>query len=269
MPCPVGCNLVGQFLIDTHGEVPIARASFSPSEEEGLTAIAIYDFRSLWLYLDIIEPMRLTAVKLDAPIAIRRGGKVTEVYDINPYKQEAKAECIEISLPPWLYVSRENLSEFFRGQIALRSCDGSDAVATERVQGRYLVIECIIENGTDVTEVDVTCINAWRGGGTPTEEAIEPCLADIGKVEVRGVLVVSRYLHPRCFINVACACVGVRILKVLIPFRERHWLLLFWMKGADDEVAEFDGGCRFLLSGVEDGEECLLPFRYRLKDNGA
>lgn len=267
MACVIGSDAVGQVAIHFVGELPIRCAVFSPREQQRRAAITVDDCGGFGLDLDGVEFMRLASVVGDAPVVVVVRAQRAEVGDIDADEQERKAERVEISpLPVWSF-GGEDGAEFVGCQCTLRGFDGRDAETAERVCSCDLVVDCIVKDGADIPQMDISGVDGRRCVGAPAKEAVEPRFRDFVERARMGVSVVAFHLHPRRAIDFARARVFVRVGEACIPVAEGRSGIIVGREVLPYDVTHGDGGFILECASRCQREDSTLPVGEVLPEN--
>lgn len=135
------------------------------------------------------------------------GGEGAEVNDVYAAKHEDEFEAVEVTLfGGGRSRHREQGAQLLDGQRTFARLFRNDFELAERIAGDYLIIERIIEHGTDISEVDIASVARWGGLREPSVKGTKPLHGDVLECEsIKTIIKVHANTRKGCAIDTLCA----------------------------------------------------------------
>lgn len=156
-----------------HGKGGIAFSVFPPGDKPTTGAVILLDeSSSLWLHLDIIEPPRFGATIGQATIDKLPIFQSQQINQVNADQAERELESIDILLLPGQTREREQRAKSLHRHSSFLGRLRFHLEGAERVPGSDTIIDGIIEDSSNVSQMDGASIH----GRTPTLLGTKPRL---------------------------------------------------------------------------------------------
>lgn len=181
-----------------HCKGGIAFSVFTPGDKPTRRAVILLDeSSSLWLHLDIIEPPRFGATIGQTTIDKLPSFQSQQVNQVNAHQTERELEGIDILLLPGQAREREQRAKSLHRYSSFLGRLRFHLEGTERVPGSDTIIDGIIENCPNVSQMDGASIHRRTPtllGTKPRLEPGQPIFRDALEGERLGMRVKRKHL---------------------------------------------------------------------------
>ena len=189
--------------------------------------VAVYDFPCLRRNENGVESVSLLAVELYPAVVDAVGGKGKQVAYIDAKETEREQETVNVAHLPVLHGHLSQRPQDIGGKVTLGGFNSLDAEFAERVERGHFLIQCEVEDRTDIAQVDVACVDGWGSPAEKLEEGAQPVGGDgLEHQAVSGWLKLCD-AFPSCFIDFTSALVCDAFNVLFISGGKGHMLIGF------------------------------------------
>jgi len=186
----------------------VVRPSLAEVHEQILPFVPLQELRRFGLDLYVVDSPCLRALVYEPPVTVVAMGARQQVDGVDADEQERELEVVDVALLPRVHWIGEQLPQVLHRQAALDSLLGCHVELPQRVVLRDPVVDCVVEDRTDVAEVYVPGVLAEPLGDEVLSEPAEPFLGDHVEGErLQAGVELPKFLQcTRVQVARACGC---------------------------------------------------------------